>query len=59
MEAEENGANNELLYLSAWSIMRKAYKAGNIEYSVLGVPTIVVILVIFMCKKVIKRLYEA
>lgn len=25
----------------------------------LGVPTIVVILVIFMCKKVIKRLYEA
>ena len=36
MEAEENGANNELLYLSAWSIMRKAYKAGNIEYSVLN-----------------------
>lgn len=35
MEAEENGANNELLYLSAWSIMRKAYKEGNIEYSVL------------------------
>ena len=35
MEAEENGANNELLYLSAWSIMRKAYKAGNIKYSVL------------------------
>lgn len=25
----------------------------------LGVPTIVVTLVIFMCKKVIKRLYEA
>ena len=35
MEAEENGANNELLYLSAWSIMIKAYNAGNIEYSVL------------------------
>lgn len=35
MKAEENGANNELLYLSAWSIMRKAYKAGNIKYSVL------------------------
>ena len=35
MEAEENGANNELLYLSAWRIMREAYKAGNIEYSVL------------------------
>ena len=35
MEAEENGANNELLYLSAWSFMRKSYKAGNNEYSVL------------------------
>lgn len=35
MEAEENGANNELLYLSAWSIMKKAYLAGNIKYSVL------------------------
>lgn len=35
MKAEENGANNELLYLSAWSIMRQAYNAGNIEYSVL------------------------
>ena len=28
MEAEENGANNELLYLSAWSIMRKPIKQG-------------------------------
>ena len=35
MEAAENGAYNELLYLSARSTMRKAYKAGNIEYSVL------------------------
>ena len=30
-----NVVNNELLYLSAWSIMIKAYNAGNIEYSVL------------------------
>ena len=30
MEAEENGANNELLYLSAWSIMRKAYIRGDV-----------------------------
>ena len=35
MEIEGNSINNELLYLSAWSIMRKAYNAGNIEYSVL------------------------
>ena len=34
MKAEEN-STNELLYLSAWSIMRKAYNAGNIEYTVL------------------------
>ena len=35
MEEEMNVVNNELLYLSAWSIMIKAYNAGNIEYSVL------------------------
>lgn len=38
MEAEENGANNELLYLSAWSIMRKAYKAR--EYRIFRVERI-------------------
>ena len=35
MEEEMDVVNNELLYLSAWSIMIKAYNAGNLEYSVL------------------------
>ena len=35
MSVEENSVNNELTYLSAWSIMKKAYLACNIKYSVL------------------------
>ena len=35
MSVEENSVNNELTYLSTWSIMKKAYLAGNIKYSVL------------------------
>ena len=37
MEAEENGANNELLYLSAWSII-DVYKRQHLERALMEIP---------------------